>query len=434
MSEFSEVFAEGLGQYFGPPVTLHMKEGVAPVCLKPRRVPLALRSKLDKEIDRLCELGVLEPVTFSEWATPIVLVFKPNGDLRLCGDYKSTINRALNQDLHPVPLVPHLLAELAGGQYFIKLDLSQAYLQLRVDEASAKLQTITTHRGAFKCNRLQFGVSSAPGIFQRFIECLLQGIPGTFPYFDDILIKGATMQELSQRFRAVLKRFSEAGILLKQDKCIIGAEKIEYLGYQVDASGIRPRSEKVEAIHNAPVPKKKEELQAFLGLLNFYHAFLRNKASVAEPLHRLLDKAVPWNWLPIHDEAFRRVKMLLSSDSLLAHFDPRLPITVTCDASPYGIGAVFGHVLPNGMEVPVSFFSRTLSAAERNYAQIDKEALAIVNAVKKFHHYLYGYRFQIRTDHKPLLGLLASTRPTPEMMSQRMLRLSQLLNTYKIDR
>lgn len=429
-NEFSEVFAEGLGKFRGPPVTLHLDPDFPPKFLRARNVPFALRPKIEKEIERLLEEKVLEPVTQTEWGTPVVPVIKLNGDIRLCGDYKSTLNLALKRHPYPVPVISQQLASLAGGRFFGKIDLANAFLQLQVDEASARAQTITTHRGAFKCNRLQFGVSSAPGIFQQFMETLLAGIDGVLPYYDDVLFMGFTVKELGSRFRQILRRLSDAGIRVRREKCVVGVSSVEFLGYQIDEYGIHPTAGKVRAIQCAPEPKNREELQAFLGFLNFYHMFLENKATIAEPLHRLLDKSAVWKWTEVHSQAFAQVKGLLSSSSLLVHFDPSLPIILTSDASPYGIGVVLSHKLKNGKEAPVAFHSQTMNETERRYSQIDKEALAIICGVKKFHNFIYGQEVEIRTDHKPLLGLFASDRPTPDILSPRMLRWSQILKSY----
>ncbi|KAG8196269.1 hypothetical protein JTE90_023824 [Oedothorax gibbosus] len=181
--------------------------------------------------------------------------------------------------------------------------------------------------------------------------------------------------------------------------------------------GIHPSRSKVEAIHAAPIPADKQQLQAFLGLINFYHSFLKGKASIAtsiaEPLHRLLDSDAKWVWLDSHTEVFNKLKNLISSDSVLVPFDETLSILLTCDASPYGLGAVLRHQLPDGREAPIAFSSRTLTSTERNYAQIDKEALSIISGVKKFHNFLYGHQFTLITDHQPLLGLFSRSRATP---------------------
>ncbi|KAL3194431.1 hypothetical protein MRX96_016221 [Rhipicephalus microplus] len=280
----------------GPPVKLALNPEVVPVRLKARRVPFALRQKIDAELDKLLQQGVLEPVDCAEWETPIVTPLKGNGDIRICADYKCTINKALQQHAYPVPVVSHVLASLSGGTIFAKLDLAQAYQQLPVTNESAAAQTIVTHRGAFRVRRLQFGVSVAPGIFQNLMETLLRGIPGVIPYFDDVLIPGASGQELLSRLREVLRRFQDAGLKVKREKCQLGVAQVEFLGFRIDAEGIHPTPEKTQAILGAPRPSNKTELQAFLGLVNFYHAFLPHKATVVEPLHRLLDKKATFVW------------------------------------------------------------------------------------------------------------------------------------------
>lgn len=169
--------------------------------------------------------------------------------------------------------------------------------------------------------------------------------------------------------------------------------QIEFLGYLVDATGLHPALDKVQAIQNAPTPHNKSDSQAFLGLLKFYNSFLYHKAMVAKPLHCLLDIQAPWKWGHKEAATFQAVKDLLTSDSILLQYDNNLPLTLTCDASPYGVGAVLSHCLPNGTEAPITYYSRTLSATEWNYGHIDKEALAIVAAVKHFNDYLYGWVF-----------------------------------------
>ncbi|XP_064469921.1 uncharacterized protein LOC135384658 [Ornithodoros turicata] len=305
-----EVLQEGLGNYTGPVVSLPLDPSVPPIGLKARNVPLALRPKIDAALDRLIADNVIEANSNPKWATPVVPVVKPSGE---------------------------------------------AYLQLRVDDDAAEAQTIITHRGAFKVKRLQYGVNVAPGLFQHLIDELLVGLQGVVPYFDDILIQGANQDELATRLREVLRRLAHVGLRARKDKCLFGVSFMEFLGYHVDSNGIHPADSKVTAIHDAPRPNSKQELQAFLGLLNFYNSFLKDKATVAEPLHRLLDKDSEWNWTTIHDEAFQRAKEHLSSDSVLVPFDEKRPTFLTCDASPYGVGAVLSQQQPDGREAPVAF-------------------------------------------------------------------------------
>ncbi|KRX62859.1 Transposon Tf2-9 polyprotein [Trichinella sp. T9] len=379
-----------LVSFLGEPVSLDLDPSVLPVRMKARKVPLALKEKIDMELDKLVKQKVLEPVSHP----------------------KCIINNALLKHAYPVPAVSHLLASLAGGKVFAKLDLAQTYQQVK---------------------RLQFGVSAAPGIFQGVIDQLTKGIPGVLPYFDDILIAAKDVSMLAKRLATLLKRFYGAGLRLNAEKCKFCLRRIEFLGFDIDASDIHPSKQKVAAIHNTPQPRNKKELQTFLGLLNFYHSFLRNKATVAEPLHRLLDKETKWKWTNKHKKAFNQTKQLLSSDCVLTHYDVKKPLVLICDASPVGIGAVLCHQMPNGKEAPIAFYSRTLTSTERNYAQIDKEALAIIASVKKFHDYLYGRSFRIITDHKPLLGIFAPNKETPYILSPRMLRWTVMLGAYVYD-
>ncbi|XP_060091347.1 uncharacterized protein K02A2.6-like, partial [Heteronotia binoei] len=386
--EFPEVFDGSLGSYKGPAISLPLDPTVRPIRLKARRVPFALKPKIEAELDRLTAQGVLEPVDYATWETPIVTPIKPNGEVRICADYKCTINKALQDNPYPVPVVNHVLAALAGSKIFGKLDLAQAYQQLPVDAKTAEAQTIVTHRGAFRVRRLQFGVSVAPGIFQSIMDALLKGIPGVQPFFDDVLVAAPDPEEFGNRLREVLRRFQAAGLKVKREKCLLGVPRVEFLGFAVDAAGRKDTGHRASS-----GPHLQSGAPKLLG-------------------------------------AFQAVKDVLVSNAVLHHFDEGLPIILACDASPYGVGAVLGHQLPDGREVPVAYYSRTLTPAERNYAQIDKEALAIVAGVRKFHEYLYGRRFTTAMDHKPLLGLLAPDRQTPQILSQRVLRWNQFLNSY----
>lgn len=433
VKQFMHLFSGDLGHVRNHPIALQIDHDISPIHLPPRRIPFAIKGRVEAELDRLVKQGILEPVEYSEWATPIVPVTKKDGSIRICGDYKSTLNKALKSHCFQIPAISTLLSSLAGGKIFAKLDLAQAYQQLSVDERSSLLQTIITHKGAFRVKRLQFGISSAPGIFQNFMENLLRKIPGVLPFFDDIVVSGSNEQELAERLKSVLGRFDEFGLKLRQDKCIFSAESIIFLGFKIDALGIRPTEEKIEAIRNAAVPADQKQLQAFLGLLNFYHSFIPQKATIAEPLHRLLLKNSRFLWNKEQQKSLDQLKYIISSESVLVHYDLKLPLTVVCDASPYGIGAVLCHTMPDGTERPVSFYSKTLSKAERNYAQIDREAVAIVAAVKKFHNFIYGRHFTIVTDHRPLLGLFNPHKQIPTVMSAQMLRRRIFLSAYEYE-
>lgn len=294
LKKHSKVFQPGLGKSQGPPVRVEVQPHAQPRFYKPRPVPFALLPRVDEALNKLIGQGILEPVRHSEWATPIVPVVKKDGSIRICGDYKSTLNPVIHWETYPLPTLEELFAKLAGCSKFSKLDFDQAYQQLVVDNKTADLLTMSTHRGLFRVTRLQFGVAVAVAIFQRYMEELLQGIEGVQVYLDDILVGGKNEEQHNARLEAVLQRIQNDGVRLNQEKCAFGMDEVEFLGYKVSRAGIQPTDDKVRALHEAPEPKCKKELQAFLGALNFYNRFLCGAAHTLEPLHRLLDNSSSW--------------------------------------------------------------------------------------------------------------------------------------------
>ena len=267
---------------------------------------------------------------------------------------------------------------------FSKLDLDNAYLQMPLDDESKQYVTINTHKGLFRYNRLPIGVASAPAIFQRHIEMLLQGVDGVSVYIDDILLAGSTLEEHLCTLEEVLKRLQDAGLRLNRDKCFFLRSSIEYLGHVVDKDSIHPTQEKVQAIKNAPQPTNIAQLRSFLSLINYYSKFLPNLSATLTPLYALLNKGQKWQWNSEQEVAFQEAKDALQADSLLVHYDPTKPFILACDISDYGIGAVLSHLLDEDQERPLACISRTLSAAKKHYSQLENEAFAIVFAVKNF--------------------------------------------------
>ena len=365
---------------------------------------------------------------YSEWATPVVPVMKKDGSVRLCGDHKITVNQATETDTYPLPHIEEMLTSVGGGTVFSKLDLAHAYQQVVLEDEAKELVTINTHKGLYRVNRLPFRVASAPSMFQRVMESILQELPGVIVYIDDILVSGKTVDEYLQNLDATLTRLEEAGLRLKRPKCSFLLPSVEYLGYKISEKGLQPTEDKVKAVHKAPAPEDVSQLKSFLGLVNYYGKFLPDLSTVLAPLYKLLQKDTWWSWGEAQQKAFEKVKSL--SERLLVHYDPDHELVLACDASPYGVGVVLSHRSADGKEQPVAFASRTLAPAEKNYLQLEKEGLAIVFGVKRFHQYLFGRHFVILSDHKPLKHLFKASSATPAVASARIQRWSLLLGSY----
>ncbi|KAL0892417.1 hypothetical protein ABMA27_015532 [Loxostege sticticalis] len=428
-----QLFSEGLGRFTGGRARLRVREGAAPVFHRARPLPYALKPQVDAELDCMLRDGIIEPVEASDWATPLVPVRKADGGLRICADYKVTLNPVLLVDRYPLPKIEDLLVSLNGAQLFSKIDLSQAYNQVELDETK-ELTVINTHRGLFKYNRLVFGLSSSPGIFQRIMSNLLSDIPGVEVFLDDVIIatRGGPSEHLIT-LEKVLHRLSSNGMKLKKSKCSFLVEEVRYLGYIISKDGVKVDPDKVEAIVRIPRPEDITQLRSFLGIVNFYAKFVKNISTILFPLYKLLKKGVTWKWSKDSEMAFNKIKNILTSAEGLAHYDPSKPLTLTCDASAKGIGGVLTQRARGGAERPVVFASRALTDAEKHYSQIDREALAIVFCLQKLHQYLYGRRFTLRTDHKPLVSIFGPKHGIPAMAASRMQRWAVILSAYSYD-
>lgn len=304
---------------------------------------------------------------------------------------------------------------------------------MHVDQESQELLTIVTHKGLYRYRRLPFGITSAPALFQRAMDQILSGLTGVQCYLDDLLITGKDEQEHLRNLNATLQRLEEYGLRVRKDKCEFLLPSVEYLGHVIDSSGLHKAPSKVKAVVEAPSPQNVSQLRSFLGLLTYYAKFVPNLANMLKPLHELLNKTKQWKWTDRCEEAFKKVKTALAQSEALTHFNPNLPLQLACDASPYGVGAVVSHIMPSGEERPIAFASRTLSKAESNYAQIEREALAIVFGVKKFHQFLFGRRFTLLTDHRPLTSIFGPHTGIPSLAASRMQRWALLLSAHQYD-
>ena len=429
----SEVFKRGLGLVKGVEARLVLKDNAKPIMLKARTLPYALRDMVEQELNSMVEANILSKVEDSPWGTPLVPVKKDGGmSVRICGDYKSTLNKCVSTKQYPLPTIEECFNAVQGGKRFSKIDIKKAYNNLLIREEDRVLTTLNTHKGLYQWNRLPYGISSASAIFQSVMDDTLTKIPMTCCRIDDILVSGRNDEEHLINLNNVIIRLERRGFKCKIEKSCFMQDEVVYLGHVVSANGIKPVQSKVESLLKAPEPRNVDELISFLGAVNYYRRYLPKLSAVIAPLERLRTKTVKWQWTTIERDAFHKLKMLLSSKQVLTFYDPKLPLKVDTDAAAGGIGAVMSHIFPNGEERPIEFISRTLSPAERNYAQIDKEALAIVWALKRLHIYLYMRRFTLVTDHRALVRIFGD-KPIPEMTAGRLTRWALFLMNYQYD-
>ncbi|XP_053616055.1 uncharacterized protein K02A2.6-like [Plodia interpunctella] len=426
-TEFPEVFTSKLGTCTKT-IKLELSDK-SPVYVRARPVPLALRARVQAELERLEAEGTIYRVENSEYGTPIVPVVKENGDIRICGDYKVTINPKLKREFYPLPRIEELFATLSGGEEYSKIDLTHAYAQTMLTEDSQPFTAITTHLGTFAYRRTPYGLSCIPEKFQKLMEETLRGVSNTVVFLDDIAVTGATRALHLCNLRLVLERLKVMGLTVKMEKCTFLKESVKYLGFIIDKKGLHPDPMKVDAIARAPRPMDVTQLKSFLGILNYYGKFIPNLSLMIHPLHKLLKKGNTWNWSPECEHAFKDAKKALTSDRVLAHYEEGRPLVLSVDSSAYGVGAVLAHSTPQG-ERPVSCASRTLNDAEKNYSQLDKEALAIFFGVTRHHHYLFGRKFTLRTDHQPLSHILGPKQGIPQTAASRLQRWAVRLAAY----
>ncbi|KAJ8878861.1 hypothetical protein PR048_019450 [Dryococelus australis] len=325
------------------------------------------------------------------------LIPKADGGVRLCVDYKVGVNEWLQDAHYPNRKIDDILISLRNSRFFCRLDLVKAYLHVPVDEQSREIQTIYTHRGTYRLHRLSFGIKTAPSEFNRIIEQILRDVPKTMSYFDYIIVHRSTREECQHNLIAYLDQLQKFDLHLNQPKCSLFQEQIEYLGHFIEINKISKSPGKVAAIVDMPRPKSAEDVRIFLGMNTIF------------------------KWASACEAALLKLKQAIASDQVLVPYDPDLAVQLACDASPTGIGGVLSHIV-DGHEHPIAFASRSLTAAEQNYSQLDRKALTIVFTVDHFFQYLFGHHFKLVTDNQPLTRIFNHQATLPKMTAGRLER------------
>ena len=424
--QFPKLFADGVGKISDIKIKLHIDPSVQPVSQRHRRIPFHVRKDVEAELDRLEKLDITEKVDGpTPWVSPIVVVPKADGGVRSCIDMREP-NKAIKREKHIMPTLDDLISDLNGSKVFSKLDLSNAYHQLELDEAGRQVTTFTTHAGIRRYKRLLFGVNAAAEIFQNTISEILSDIAGVRNLSDDIIVLGKTQAEHDSSLQATLKRLEERGAKLNKGKCKFSVHELTFFGHVFSAEGIKADPKKIDTIVNCEAPKNVSEIRSFLGMAQYVARFIPDFASRTEPLRRLTRKDVPWEWTQQEQEAFDNIKEALTSTQVMAYFNPAKQTEVLVDASQVGVGAILAQ---EGKII--AYASRALTDVEQRYSQTDRDMLAVVFGVEHFHLYLYGSNFTVYTDHKPLLGIYKSQKAATARIERWRLRLTPYDMTRK---
>ncbi|GFW36871.1 retrovirus-related Pol polyprotein from transposon 412 [Trichonephila clavipes] len=427
--EFEDVFSRNSSDIGHTTVTQHRIDTAdhPPIKQHPRRLPFAKQEEVGTLLREMQENDIIEPSS-SPWASPIVLVRKKDGSTRFCVDYRK-LNDVTKKDSYPLPRIDDTLDTLSGHKWFSTLDLKSGYWQVEIHPEDREKTAFTSGQGLWQFKVMPFGLCNAPATFERLMETVLKGL--TFEacliYLDDVIIGGRTFEEHLQNIRKVLSKLSDANLKLNPSKCKFFQKEVNYLGHIISAEGVRTDPEKVSAVKNWKRPENLRELRSFLGLCTYYRKFVKGFSNIARPLHKLTESKQKFQWTKECEDSFLQLKEALTSSPILIYPQPDKPFILDTDASNESVGAVLSQEI-DGQERVVAYWSKCLSKPERNYCVTRKELLAIVKAIEHFHHYLYGQKFLLRTDHASLTWLM-NFRNTEGQVA----RWIQRLNEYYFD-
>ena len=419
-AKFPKVF-QGLGKLKGYQLKLHIDESVRPVAQPLRRIPFSRRENVTEKLEDLLKLDVIEKVEGpTSWVNTLVVVEKPNGDIRICLDMRQA-NQAIAREKHPVLTVEGTLKEVSNAKVFSKLDLNMAFHQIELHPDSRDRTTFAARNGLYRYKRLLFGVNMATEKFPQIVWQIIRDCPGAYNLHDDLRVVGANDEEHDENLNRVMRKLEESGLTLNYDKCEIGVSSMVYMGDVLSGKGLKVSSERVKAIIEAPAPQNQSEVRSFLGSVQFCAKFIPNFATISSPLWDLTSKEARWKWGPKEEKSFQEVKVQLTRAPVMAYFRQGAKTRLTTDASPVEVGAILEQEQEDGSYRPIYYASRKLSKVEKRYSQFEREALAVRWACEKFYLYLYGISFEICTDHKPLVIVLGAKSKPPSVRIERWL-------------
>lgn len=386
-----------------------------PVFHKPYRLAHKELEIVRSKVRDLLDAGIIKE-SQSNYASPVILVKKKNGDSRLCVDYRA-LNAITIKDRFPLPHIDDQLNKLSSKCYFTSLDMAQGYHQIPLTKESTKYTSFITPDGQWEYARVPFGLANAPAVFQRTIYKLLGSLRyyEVLTFMDDLLLPSVDINGGLEILEKVLKLMRASNLKLNLKKCAFLKSEVNYLGHVVSPDGIRPGNQKLDAVNNFPVPYNIHQIRQFIGLCSYFRKFVPNFAIIARPLTELTKKNIKWSWEDKQNEAFTKLKLLLVSKPVLALYNRDYETEVHTDACKLGIAGILLQKQPNSDLKPVIYFSRVTSKEEMIYHSYELETLAVVESLKRFRIYITGIHFKVVTDCSAIRSTLTKRDLVPRI-------------------
>lgn len=394
-----------------------------PICLGSRRIPYAQMEALDKHVNDLLEKDIIESCN-SDWCSPINPRTKKDGTIRLTIDYRELNNRT-RWDAWPMPRVDEILNKLTDARWFSRVDLRSGYYNIPLKESSKEKTAFRYRNRLYQFKRMPMGLVTAPQTFQRLMTTIFGDLPYVECYLDDVIIYSKTADQHISHLEVVLKRFQEANLKLNREKCQFGVNEIEILGSKIREGRRYPDNEKLNTMSKFPIPENSKQTKAFLGFANYLRSLIPNFATITRPLVEL-SNTNKFKWSPECQQSFDKIKKLVAANPMTFLPDLNKPFIVTSDASDTAMGATLSQIIDNEKRV-IEFASKHFTPTQQRYSTIEKEATAIIFALRKWRHFLLGQEITIETDHRPLQWLMTK-RDCPDKLG----RMAAELQEYRI--
>ena len=397
--EYTDLFEGKLGEWPDEEVDVQLRADAVPYhCGKPIRIPHVHLETLKKEVQRLCDIGVLEAVSARDagpWCAPSFIIPKKDGTPRFITDYRM-VNRMIHRRPWPMPHIADLLQDVGTYKYVTALDLSMGYYHFRLSEQLSRMSTFMLPFGLYRYKRMAMGLSISPDFFQEKLSQLFSDLPYIKIYLDDLLIfSNGTYEDHLKKVHEVLRRLHEKNLAVNARKSYWAVDEVDYLGFRLTRQGVKPQAKKIAALMNMEAPRNKRTLRRLIGMVNYYRYMWKKRSHIMAPLTELISKNVPFKWEKRHQKSLEELKQMIGHEVLLSFPDYTQPFQLYTDASDLQMGAV----LMQGKKT-LAFFSKKLNKAQRNYGVGEKEMLSTVEALKEFHTMIYGYPIDVYTDHK----------------------------------